>query len=559
MGAGIVQDDAFYYLVIARNFLAGLGVTFDGINPTNGFHPLHLLTLLPLLGLTDSPEAGLRLAVLSTACWGAAAGLLVHRLGLAAGGRRTGLAALALWAIHPLFLAGSLNGQETSLATLLLLAFLGSGLALLRPGARPSRRGIPMGIWGGLGFLARSDFLLAAAAMVPALLAAPSPVPLRRRLAALGWALATALTLWLPWGAWSRSAVGSWLPQSGPASRLVATSLGWFELDHVWSDPAAGEVADPLRPPPTYTADVLTKGVLTFLGEHPLLSLLRPGTVYTPWPDAGRLPLSRGLTRWPAAGAALLILLGTAGAAVWIIRCRQGRAEEGPFLCLAGTTLLLVPATLVVYASYSPSHWYFPRYLTPSLLISSLAILAAAERWATAPGSGPTRRVLFLGVILLALPGIWQGRSLLHLSWRPVPPSGFLARWQRVAPLLPPGERLGSFQAGTYAWFGRREVVNLDGKVNPGALRALREGRLDRYLARERIAWILDWPLLMDRLLLRNSPEPPWELVLVDPGRGPLEVALYRVMPAAAPPPRRGDRALPPGGAPPAARNPAGD
>ncbi len=38
-------DDAFYYLIIARNF-AQTGVpTFDGMHATNGFHPLWMLLL----------------------------------------------------------------------------------------------------------------------------------------------------------------------------------------------------------------------------------------------------------------------------------------------------------------------------------------------------------------------------------------------------------------------------------------------------------------------------------------------------------------------------------
>ena len=36
-------DDAFYYFGIARNVAHGHGSTFDGINPTNGYHPLWML------------------------------------------------------------------------------------------------------------------------------------------------------------------------------------------------------------------------------------------------------------------------------------------------------------------------------------------------------------------------------------------------------------------------------------------------------------------------------------------------------------------------------------
>src|SRR5215471_14491586 len=40
-------DDAFYYFGIARNVALGHGSTFDGINPTNGYHPLWMLVAVP--------------------------------------------------------------------------------------------------------------------------------------------------------------------------------------------------------------------------------------------------------------------------------------------------------------------------------------------------------------------------------------------------------------------------------------------------------------------------------------------------------------------------------
>jgi hypothetical protein len=40
-----VVEDAGYYLTTARNVVAGRGVTLDGRNATNGFHPLWLVVL----------------------------------------------------------------------------------------------------------------------------------------------------------------------------------------------------------------------------------------------------------------------------------------------------------------------------------------------------------------------------------------------------------------------------------------------------------------------------------------------------------------------------------
>jgi hypothetical protein len=51
-----MSDDAFYYLNITRNVVLGKGVSFDGIAPTNGFHPLYLGMLIPLFSMF--PTAG---------------------------------------------------------------------------------------------------------------------------------------------------------------------------------------------------------------------------------------------------------------------------------------------------------------------------------------------------------------------------------------------------------------------------------------------------------------------------------------------------------------------
>src|ERR1700676_5493013 len=59
-----IGDDASYYMTTARNLAAGRGMTFDGIHPTNGFHPLWLLMLVPLFLLHGTPETMIRLVAL---------------------------------------------------------------------------------------------------------------------------------------------------------------------------------------------------------------------------------------------------------------------------------------------------------------------------------------------------------------------------------------------------------------------------------------------------------------------------------------------------------------
>src|SRR3954454_5873330 len=61
---GIVPDDAFYYLQIARHLAAGHGSTFDGVHATSGYHPGWLALLVPLAAALPEPASLLRGALI---------------------------------------------------------------------------------------------------------------------------------------------------------------------------------------------------------------------------------------------------------------------------------------------------------------------------------------------------------------------------------------------------------------------------------------------------------------------------------------------------------------
>lgn len=67
-----------------------------------------------------------------------------------------------------------------------------------------------------------------------------------------------------------------------------------------------------------------------------------------------------------------------------------------------------------------------------------------------------------------------------------------------VARHVPNGTRVAALQSGTLGCF-RDNVVNLDGKVNPAALRV--RGHLDEYLQQIDVEWIADWPWLVTNAL----------------------------------------------------------
>ena len=120
----VMVDDAFYYLVPAQNFLEGRGTSLDGMNPSNGYHPLWML--FTILGVWLSP-AGLELYLLpalSGVCYILGAALLAFKLF-----PRTSVFAKALlfalfcfnFSLFKIFLQGLENGLNFLLLAVLLV------------------------------------------------------------------------------------------------------------------------------------------------------------------------------------------------------------------------------------------------------------------------------------------------------------------------------------------------------------------------------------------------------------------------------------------------------
>src|SRR5215469_11438999 len=65
-----LSDDAYYYLRVAYNIAHGAGSTFGNLVPTNGYHPLWQLVLVPVFWLVRAPDAAIpAVFALSSAAW----------------------------------------------------------------------------------------------------------------------------------------------------------------------------------------------------------------------------------------------------------------------------------------------------------------------------------------------------------------------------------------------------------------------------------------------------------------------------------------------------------
>ncbi len=179
-------DDAYYYFAIARNVAAGQGSTFDGINATNGYHPLWLLisTIPFALGIDDLDAARLLLAVQLVVGWGLSLALIAKLLDRELAGwpapprtraagatpdparRRTAIRVLAvlfaLLAINPFVVKIFVNGLETGITVTLLTALLLVGSQRRSSWLTGTTHGWRLGVGALLAvlFLGRTDTVI---------------------------------------------------------------------------------------------------------------------------------------------------------------------------------------------------------------------------------------------------------------------------------------------------------------------------------------------------------------------------------------------------------------
>jgi len=118
-----LTDDAFYYLCIARNIISGNGCTFDGIAPTNGFHPLWMLCILPIVAFADELETPARIVLALNGLMCILTIALIHRFVNRHVAPGLGLVALSI-CLLPNMLMAMANGLETGLLLLVLVLVL---------------------------------------------------------------------------------------------------------------------------------------------------------------------------------------------------------------------------------------------------------------------------------------------------------------------------------------------------------------------------------------------------------------------------------------------------
>jgi hypothetical protein len=457
-----LADDAYYYVVIARNWAATGVPTFDGFAPTSGFHLAFgaVMALVAKLSAWDALGMGRAAVVVNAAAVALAVPVLSGAL------RR--LCGVQPWA---------------------------ASLALLVPLMATVWRGTLTGVEYGLALLGASLVWWAAARIVVEgrlawLAVAPLVLVFRSDLVLLLAAVG-------PWVAWRMARERRW-PAAACALAWPVLGYGLVGLLFRLVTGVSGQESGATK--------MLWGSLVREREAHPVVQSLKRALAYAG--EAVASPVWPGLGYHGAlvAGALGVLLIG--GLAIEAARrLRAGSLSPGVRLLAesAAAAVLHVAAFAVFYAWFFTTiqpHWYFSTVL-PSVLI---VWVGAARAFVPAGGIGVrVRDGAFAIMIVSNLIAVTTRPRL--FAWQEVPytTAGTLFRE------IPADAVVGAWNAGIPAAFGNRRVVNLDGLVNREVLPLARDRRVEELLAARGITWVADWSGMHNHRVLGRLWTPGWQ------------------------------------------------
>lgn len=443
---GLVQDDAFYYYVIANNLLAHGVPSFDGINATNGFHPLWQLICLPVFSVLESDHAVRTMLAISCAFDILAILLFCRILRELKLHDAAILFALAVLGLHGTIIRTWFNGLETALGLACLLWFVFHWLDLVMQNNDTNLgKHYLLGLATAIAFLARTDN---AVIMLVMLLFLYVPRLLRAQFIPAIASGAVCIALISPWLLTNLVYFGSIVQVSGQLSGDV-----WL----------VGGVQN------TNTAliDDVLFGVLSSV--YPLGNVFKkmfiPGTA----PDLYGYPF-------------LLAMLAAA-----IIVWRKDLSSRHHLK-------LIIPFVLGVFMLFfyhaGVRHFMRGWYNAPILLVFTLLLcifLDAALRYYRSPHIASVTVI----AVVMALLVFYSPHRYTRSSGDPATdPRVLAATW--LSTRTPVDTLVGSANAGIIGFHARRPVINLDGVVNAKALEARMEDQLHAYIHRSGIDYLAD-------------------------------------------------------------------
>jgi len=429
----ITCDDTYLYLEFAANTARFGFPTFDGVNPTNGVQPIWGGFLVLLAFLFRDPDTLLRAVLVSCALLNLCTGLTLLRCAARINRPSIGPVMAICWVCYLIGLSPSMLGMENSLHAFVAILTLYVLLGIYRR---------PVNSWKAFALL---GFLLALNAgvrldsavisiIVAAFAARRAGLSQSARWSSVCLIFAPMIIGATAFVAVNHAMFGSALPISGAMKAYYAENF------------LAG------RSPVMWPLAVAYKAIDVFFDAPE-------------WLFAEFAP--EALETVPVIIACVVVMIPLAWRA-WSARSVAPKSEDTPFSKICVLLIVAVFAHLVVLASsilqFSGDQWYHSW-----LLMAWIFWIAWGVDWlfripvASAEHRRAAIAVVAMAVCLIQVTSIARQfgkreQNELHTDRL------LLSRW--LSHNLPPGARVGAWNAGILAYFTDTQVINLDGLMN---------------------------------------------------------------------------------------------
>lgn len=455
-------------LTIARNIAEGHGMsTANGTIPTNGTQPLVTFILAGIFYFASGEKIlSLQLIVIMQWIIAVITSVLIYRLGIRLfsdkpEGKRISMLAAAVWYSGPMTLMHTMNGLETEWYTLIVVFI--TTIIIFRNETLNLRFSILIGFLFGIAFWIRNDaiFLISAIGLVllmPGLY--PMSIGFVKRLAYVIMIGLTSFIIASPWLIYNKLSFGRIMPISGYAQM--------FEVRY------GGNFINLPR--------IIVEYIVMFI------------------------PIPYGAQKYlPVFIFCVLFIVAT-----FIIVQRYykiANVYQKRAILISGIFLIFL---CNFYGTVFDSYYFLPRHLFPPTAFMILG-------WALAIfyGTGKLRLkfkytpmicgIAFL-IIVSAISVIRLNQSNFHMHFQEVD-------W--VKNNLGDDVWVASFQSGALGYF-HDKTINLDGKVNPEALRARQRNRMPDYILEKKVTYLVDWVNLAEWLSYTKVSS-NFEVIICDP------------------------------------------
>jgi len=460
------DDDFYYYAKTAENIANGKGITYDGITPTAGFHPLYAFTFSLGFMMFKSELGPLYFALIISSIANILVALFIYLI-LKKYSENAAIIAALFWIINPFAFFMSVNGMETSLYLMFFVMTIWYYLKMKDRRVYSAKDGLCLGLLLGLTYLARADAIfLAGAIFIDQLImwikdkayeGAKNILQYRKNYFFLTIAIGF-LIMATPWFIFNIVNFGSIQPDSNIAIQVLEYSKYFSSgFDYV------------------KLALVIAQQIISV--PFVLIMMLGFGKFYIKSVDGYLNVLHVTLS---------LAICGMLAAYIIVKRkkflAEMKRYKDMWFLLILFIFFMYYPIVLLRGST--------PRYFAP-IFILCMIILSIILAFVIDNMKSRIRCIKFIVLAICVIFMVFTFlfiRANLSQDWQGEMYQG--ARWLEAN--TPQNATIGSPDSGIFGYYSHRRIINLDGVMNRNAAIARRDKNLTAYIDSQNIDYLID-------------------------------------------------------------------